>query len=344
MTIQNDSVIRVLQGKPVTKTPIWIMRQAGRYLPEYRQLRKETGSFLSLCKSPELACQTTLMPIDRYDLDAAIIFSDILVVPEAMGMELRFEEKTGPIFSNPIRNENELKKLNVNQIFDSLTYVFEAIELTKKELNNRIPLIGFSGSPWTLACYMIEGGTSKNFETVLKMMYCNPTLLLNILDDLTKIVTDYLILQQKHGADILMIFDTWGGILPFQNFNYFSLQFNKRIIDNLNQKGILNIIFSKHTFNHLPNILKSNPSGIGLDWTVSVEEAQKIIKNKVAIQGNLDPTILLTNEKTIQLEVKKLLGKINHRTRHIFNLGHGITPSAKPENVEVLIETVHNYR
>ena len=344
MGIENDCLIRVLQGKSTARKPIWIMRQAGRYLPEYRKLRKKTGDFLNLCKTPELACQTTLMPVTRYDLDAAIIFSDILIVPEAMGMPLKFEEKKGPVFQNQIKNETDLAGLRIPSIETDLQFTLKAIEITKKELNNRIPLIGFVGSPWTLACYMIDGGASKTFENTFKMMYDRPVLLLELLEKLSIILTEYLKLQVKYGADALMIFDTWGGILPYSKYEEFSLNFNKNIIASLNNAKIPNIFFSKGAFNHIEKILNIEPSCVGLDWTTSLKEAQKTIKGRVAIQGNLDPSILLSSEKVVQQETNKMLNEIDSQTRHIVNLGHGITPGANPNNIEILIDTVRKYK
>lgn len=344
MSIRNDCLLKILRGNPSNRTPIWIMRQAGRYLPEYKKLRQKTGDFLQLCKTPELACKTTLMPIARFDLDAAIIFSDILVVPEAMGMPLKFEENKGPIFDKPIKTEKDFNNLQFPPLEENLAFTLKAIELTKLELNNSIPLIGFCGSPWTLACYMIEGGTSKNFEKIFRMMYDQPNLLLKILDKLTSILTEYLKLQLKYGADVLMIFDTWGGILPYPRYREFSLEFNQKIISSLNQLNIPNIFFSKGAFNHIDDIVKANPSCIGIDWMSSLENAQKIVGNKSAIQGNLDPSILLSEGTVVKEETKKMLDQVNAGTRYVVNLGHGITPDAKPKNVEILIETVRNYK
>ena len=344
MPIKNDCLLQVLRGNTCNRIPIWIMRQAGRYLPEYKKLRQKTGDFLKLCKTPELACQTTLMPINRFDLDAAIIFSDILVIPESMGMPLKFEENKGPVFEHPIKNEKDFDNLISPPLEENLSFTFEAIKLTKIELNDRIPLIGFCGSPWTIACYMIEGGTSKNFEKTFKMMYEQPNLLLKILDKLTAILTEYLELQLKHGADILMIFDTWGGILPYSKYQEFSLDFNQKIITSLNQLNTPNIFFSKGAFNHIDKIVKAAPSCIGIDWMSSLKDAQKVIGNKIAIQGNLDPSILLASKTVVKQETEKMLNQINTETRHIVNLGHGITPDATPDNVETLIATVRRYK
>jgi len=345
MTIQNDSVIRVLQGKPVKKTPIWIMRQAGRYLPEYRKLRKETGSFLNLCRSPELACQTTLMPIERYDLDAAIIFSDILVVPEAMGMELRFEEKTGPIFSKPIRNETDFKKLNTGQIFDSLTYVFEAIQLTKKELNDRIPLIGFSGSPWTLACYMIEGGTSKTHSKIKKFVKDNKKEALDLMKIITELSIEYLKKQIESGANYIQIFESWAGLLENDEYIEFIVKPNKHISDEIKKDAKrINII-------HFPR-------GSGKNYKIFAEEVycdvlsldhsypQELLgflrEKNVTVQGNLDPKELLGDAKNVEEKTKEVLEKFKSNN-HIFNLSHGILPSTNISNIETVIKVVREH-
>ncbi|CAB5501435.1 Uroporphyrinogen III decarboxylase (EC 4.1.1.37) [uncultured Gammaproteobacteria bacterium] len=335
--------INALLKKPTTRTPIWVMRQAGRYLPEYRATRKQAGDFLSLCKNPELACEVTLQPIDRFDLDAAILFSDILTIPDAMGLGLYFSEGEGPKFKNPIQNLQDIEKLP-SEINNDLTYVFDGVSTIKKALNNRVPLIGFSGSPWTLATYMIEGGSSKTFANTKKMLFNEPKALHLLLDKLAHSVIAYLNQQILSGADSVMIFDTWGGVLSKQNYLDFSLDYMAKIVKGIKAKhpNIPITLFSKNGGKYLTYIADTLCDGIGIDWTVELSQAQQEVGNKVAIQGNLDPAVLYATPEIIEREVKKVLSQFKGDTGHIFNLGHGITPDVDPENMKVLVDSVHN--
>jgi uroporphyrinogen decarboxylase len=336
--------INALLKKPIKRTPIWVMRQAGRYLPEYRATRAKSGGFMNLCKSPDLACEVTLQPIRRFDLDAAILFSDILTIPDAMGLGLYFVENEGPKFKKNINNIDDINQITSN-VNDNLTYVFDAITNIKQELNNKFPLIGFSGSPWTLATYMIEGNSSKNFHKIKKMMFCNPEYLNLLLEKLSQAVFHYLNQQIISGVDSVMIFDTWGGLLAKQNYLDFSLNYMQKIVTKLkaSHPNIPITLFSKNGGKHLTKIADTTCNCIGIDWTIDIEEAVQLVGNKVAIQGNLDPALLLTNPEIIEKEVIKILNQFKEKTGHIFNLGHGITPDANPENMQALIENVHKF-
>jgi uroporphyrinogen decarboxylase len=336
--------LNALNKKPVSRTPIWVMRQAGRYLPEYRATRKKAGDFMSLCKNPQLACEVTMQPLERYDLDAAILFSDILTIPDAMGLGLYFSEGEGPKFKNPIKNITDIKKLTSN-INDDLTYVFDAVSTIKNALRMRAPLIGFSGSPWTLATYMIEGGSSKNFHQIKKMLFNEPESLHLLLDKLSESVINYLNQQILSGADSVMVFDTWGGVLSRDNYLEFSLKYMEKITKKLKELHPHTPItlFSKNGGKYLEQIASSSCDGIGLDWTVELDEAQNLVGDKVCLQGNLDPAILAASPEVIEREVKKVLAKFKGNTGHIFNLGHGITPDIPPEHMQVLVESVHKF-
>lgn len=331
-----------LLKKPTTRTPIWVMRQAGRYLPEYRATRKQAGDFLSLCKNPELACEVTLQPIDRFDLDAAILFSDILTIPDAMGLGLYFSQGNGPKFTNPIQNLQDIEKLP-SEINNDLGYVFDGVSTIKKALNNRVPLIGFSGSPWTLATYMIEGGSSKTFANTKKMLFNNPNALRLLLDKLAHNVIAYLSQQILSGADSVMIFDTWGGVLSKQNYLDFSLDYMATIVKRVKAQHptVPITLFSKNGGKHLTQIADTGCDGIGIDWTIELSQAEQQVGDKVAIQGNLDPAVLYATPEVIECEVKKVLSQFKGDTGHIFNLGHGIMPDVNPENMEVLVDSVH---
>jgi uroporphyrinogen decarboxylase len=340
--------LNALAKKPVSRTPIWVMRQAGRYLPEYRATRKKAGSFMDLCKNKELACEVTMQPLDRFDLDAAILFSDILTIPDGMGLGLYFEEGEGPKFKNPIQSLKDIENLPTN-VNDDLTYVFDAVSTIKTSLNNRVnqvPLIGFSGSPWTLATYMIEGGSSKNFHQSKKMLFNEPKSMHLLLDKLADSVVNYLNQQVLSGADSLMIFDTWGGVLSRDNYLEFSLKYMQKIVSELKKlhPNTPITLFSKNGGKHLEHIAGSGCDGVGIDWTVELGEVEEQIGDKVCIQGNLDPAILAASPEVVEREVAKVMKQFKGETGHIFNLGHGITPEIEPEKMQVLVEAVHNFK
>ena len=339
--------INALLKKEVQRTPIWVMRQAGRYLPEYRSTRKKAGDFLSLCKSSELACEVTLQPLERFDLDAAILFSDILTIPDAMGLGLHFIEGEGPKFSKPLGNLSDIERLTMPDVGDKLAYVFDAVSTIKKNLKDRVPLIGFSGSPWTLATYMVEGGSSKSFSKVKALMFQNPRHMHQMLNILADTVVDYLNAQIEAGADSVMIFDTWGGLLNKQCYENFSLQYMTKIVDglhrNYNSKTIPVTLFTKGGSAWLEQIAASGCDGIGLDWTIELGEAERRVGQQVALQGNLDPSVLYATPEVIVSEVNKVLNQFKGETGHVFNLGHGITPDVNPENMKILVDAVHAY-
>jgi uroporphyrinogen decarboxylase len=339
--------INAILKKPVSKTPIWVMRQAGRYLPEYKETRKKAGGFMNLCKSPELACEVTMQPLDRFDLDAAILFSDILTVPEAMGLNLSFIEGVGPKFSNPIKSVKDIENLIIPSVGDELKYVTDAVSLIKKDLNGKVPLIGFAGSPWTLATYMVEGGTSKSFCKIKELLYSEPKHLHLLLDKLADTVIDYLNGQIIAGADSVMIFDTWGGILTPETYKNFSLYYMNKIVDglirNINGQIIPITLFTKNGNQYLEEISHSGCDCVALDWTIDISEAKRRIGNKVALQGNMDPNVLYSSPEVIRAEVKKIISGFDGDTGHVFNLGHGITPGVDPENMKVLVDAVHEF-
>ncbi len=339
--------INALLKKEVKRTPIWVMRQAGRYLPEYRSTRKKAGDFLSLCKSSELACEVTLQPLERFDLDAAILFSDILTIPDAMGLGLHFIEGEGPRFSKPLNNLSDIERLTKPDVGDKLTYVFDTVSTIKKNLKNRVPLIGFSGSPWTLTTYMVEGGSSKSYSKVKALMFQNPRHMHQLLDILADTVIDYLNAQIEAGADSVMIFDTWGGLLNKQCYENFSLRYMAKIVDGLHRnydgKTIPVTLFTKGGSAWLEKIAASGCDGIGLDWTIELGEAERRVGQQVALQGNLDPSVLYATPEVIVSEVNKVLNQFKGETGHVFNLGHGITPDVNPENMKILVDAVHAY-
>ena len=345
--ITNDSFLKTLRKERTPYTPVWVMRQAGRYLPEYRASRKKAGNFLELCKNKNFATEVALQPLDRYPyLDAAILFSDILTVPDAMGLGLYFVEGEGPKFKNPIQDEEAIFKLDIPDVEDSLSYVFDAVTSIKKALNNRVPLIGFSGSPWTLATYMIEGQGGTDFMKIKKMMYSRPDLMNHILKINAETVSRYLAGQIKAGADVVMLFDTWGGILSHHEYELYSLNYMKIIISNLNILGfedIPKIIFTKGGGQWVSKQAKIGANGIGLDWQTSLRRVRNEVDDKVVLQGNLDPAILLSDTKTIEIAVKKVLDDYGVGEGHIFNLGHGITQFTPVENVLAMLETIRNY-
>lgn len=343
--LKNDRFLRALMRKTVDITPVWMMRQAGRYLPEYRKVRAEAGDFMALCTNPERACEVTLQPLERYDLDAAILFSDILTIPDAMGLGLFFEPGEGPRFHNPLRNEKDINKLSVIDPYKDLSYVVDAVTNIRRELNGRVPLIGFSGSPWTLATYMVEGKSSRDFLISKTMMFNQPDLMHQLLNILTESVIVYLNAQIKAGAQAIQIFDTWGGMLSFHAYKEFSLQYMKKIVDGLIKENegrkVPVILFTKGGGQWLDEIVTSGCDAVSLDWTTNIGIARKSVGDKVCLQGNMDPAILRSNPKRIKEEVEAILMQFGGGTGHVFNLGHGITPDIKPENVRVFIDAVH---
>ena len=337
--LKNDLFLRACKKLPVERTPVWIMRQAGRYLPQYRAVR-EKSDFLTMCRTPELAAQVTIQPVDIIGVDAAIIFSDILVIPEAMGMNLEMIESKGPVFHNPISNAGDVSGLKEIDPFKDLKYVLDAVALAKKELNNRVPLIGFSGSPWTLMTYMVEGKGSKNFSKIKRFIYNNPDLAHKLADKIAKTVADYLSAKIESGADAVQIFDTWGGILSPADYREFSLNYIAKVISQIKRKDEPVIVFSKGAHYLLDEIASSGADVVGLDWTMDLGKVRKKIGDKVALQGNMDPTILYAPKEKIRNEVKNTLASYGRGSGHIFNLGHGILPDVDPENAKAFVEFV----
>lgn len=339
--------INALLKKEISRTPVWVMRQAGRYLPEYRATRKKAGSFLNLCKSSEMACEVTLQPLDRFDLDAVILFSDILTIPDAMGLGLYFVEGEGPKFKKPLKTISDIKKLSKPDVGLELSYVSDAVSTIKKNLKNRLPLIGFSGSPWTLATYMIEGGSSKTFSKAKALMFENPKYMHILLDLVADTVIDYVNSQIAAGADSIMIFDTWGGLLNKNCYQEFSLRYMEKIVSTINRNYEDRIVpitlFTKGGGAWLEKMANSGCDALGLDWTVELKDAQKRVGKKVALQGNLDPCALYSSAENIKIEVKKIIDQFDGKTGHVFNLGHGINPDVNPDNMKILIDTVHQY-
>ena len=347
MKLENDTMIRALLREPTAYTPIWLMRQAGRYLPEYNQTRARAGSFLALCKNPDLATEVTMQPLARYRLDAAIVFSDILTIPDAMGLGLYFAEGEGPKFERPLREEWEIRDLSAPDPTTHLRYVLDAVRQCHQALAGSVPLIGFSGSPFTLACYMIEGKGSSDFASVKKMLYRRPDLLHKILSVNTTAVTDYLNAQIEAGAEIVMIFDTWGGMLSHAAYHEFSLAYMKKIVAGLMREPaghrIPNIIFTKGGGGWLESIADTGCDGVGLDWTVDIGLARERVGSRVALQGNLDPAVLLSSPEAVQREAVAVLKQFGAGSGHVFNLGHGISQYTPPENVSALIEAVRGF-
>lgn len=336
---KNDLFLRACKRQDVERTPIWIMRQAGRYLPEYRAVRAKSD-FLTMCKTPELAAEVTIQPVDLVGVDAAILFSDILVIPEAMGMHLEMNEGKGPVFPNPIRTIDDANNLKEIDPTKELKYVIDAVSLTKKNLNNRVPLIGFSGSPWTLLTYMVEGKGSKNFSEVKKLIYNNPELAHSILDKLANTVADYLSAKIEAGCNAVQIFDTWGGILSQKDFEEFSLRYVERIISQIKRKDEPVIFFAKGVHYNLSKLASIGADVLGLDWTMDLGKVRKKVGDKVTLQGNMDPTVLYTNKNYIREETKRILESFGRGNGHVFNLGHGVLPDIDPENVKALVQYV----
>ncbi|HEX7814467.1 uroporphyrinogen decarboxylase [Dyella sp.] len=345
--LKNDRFLRALRREPTDTTPIWVMRQAGRYLPEYRATRARAGSFMALAQHPELACEVTLQPLERFDLDAAILFSDILTVPDAMGLGLSFAAGEGPQFARPVRNAADIDRLGVPDMEGELRYVTDAVRLIRRELQGRVPLIGFSGSPWTLACYMVEGQGSRDFATLKAMCWNEPALAHRLLDVLARSVAQYLAAQAVAGAQALMIFDTWGGLLGPAPFREFSLRYMAQVVDtlktNAHARELPVILFSKGAGMHLPTMADTGCAALGVDWTIDLDQARRAVAGKVALQGNLDPAVLRSNPDTIRRETRAVLDSYGNHPGHVFNLGHGITPEVDPEHVKVLVDEVHSY-
>jgi uroporphyrinogen decarboxylase len=343
--MKNDLLIRALLRQPVDRTPVWIMRQAGRYLPEYLEIRKQAGSFMALCTNPELACEVTLQPLRRFPLDAAILFSDILTIPDAMGLGLYFAEGEGPRFEHRIESASDINKLPVPDPEDELKYVMDAVSTIRKALDGSVPLIGFSGSPWTLATYMIEGGSSKTYARSKALLYDDPALAHRLLDKIADSVTLYLNAQIRRGAQAVQIFDTWGGVLAPELFRSFSLRYMEKIVDGLEREHdgakIPVILFSKGCNGHLEALADTGCDALGVDWTLSLTQARQRVGDRVALQGNLDPSVLYANTDVIREQAAATLAAYGHGSGHVFNLGHGITPEVKPHHLGALIDAVH---
>jgi len=343
--LKNDRLLRAIKRQPVDCTPVWIMRQAGRYLPEYRATRKQAGDFLTLCKTPELACEVTLQPLRRFPLDAAILFSDILTIPDAMGLELSLNEGIGPRFAKPVRNRADIEKLPRLDMVSDLGYVTDAVTLIRNELDGLVPLIGFTGSPWTLMTYMVEGESSKDFALAKGMLHDDPESAHLLLQKVTDAVIEYLKAQAAAGAQVLMVFDSWGGALSDHTYRLFSLQYMQQIVDALKadpvSKDIPVSLFTKGGGSWLEGIAATGCDVVGLDWTVSLDSARERIGSSVALQGNMDPTVLYASPDKVSQEVERIVTEFGHHDGHIFNLGHGIHPGIDPENVSALVETVH---
>lgn len=347
MNLKNDTFIRALLKQPVEYTPVWMMRQAGRYLPEYREVRERAGSFLNLCTNPELACEVTMQPLRRFDFDAAILFSDILTIPDAMGLGLYFSENEGPRFKNPIKTVADIQQLPIPDPEVELRYVIDAVRLIRTELQGKVPLIGFSGSPWTLATYMVEGGSSKNFQKVKGLMYDQPKQLHIMLDKLAVSVAAYLNAQIAAGAQAVMLFDTWGGALTTEDYAEFSLAYAKQVraLLNVDKAGskIPTILFTKGGGQWLEIMLDAGYDALGLDWQTDIQQARQRVGHAVALQGNMDPVTLYAKPEYIIDKVNAVLEKYGPGSGHIFNLGHGILPDVDPAHVKSMVDAVHQY-
>ena len=343
--LKNDRFLRALLKQPVDCTPIWMMRQAGRYLPEYKATRAQAGDFMSLCKNAELACEVTIQPLERYPLDAAILFSDILTIPDAMGLGLYFETGEGPKFKKVVRDEATVAGLKVPDPNTDLDYVMNAVKVIRGELNGRVPLIGFSGSPWTLATYMIEGGSTRDFIESKKLIFQQPEVAHQLLNTLAESVTLYLNAQIEAGAQAVQIFDTWGGVLSSAAYEEFSLNYMKKIVSGLIReregRQVPVILFTKGGGQWLEKMAASGCTALGLDWTTEIGKARDRVGHQVALQGNMDPNMLYANPERIRQEVASILASYGQGTGHVFNLGHGIHQGVDPENAKVFIESVH---
>jgi uroporphyrinogen decarboxylase len=345
--LENDRFLRALRREPTDTTPVWIMRQAGRYLPEYRATRERAGSFMALAQTPELACEVTLQPLARFELDAAILFSDILTIPDAMGLGLSFAAGEGPRFARPVRSEADVARLAVPDMDGELRYVMDAVRLIRRELAGRVPLIGFAGSPWTLACYMVEGEGSRDFATLKAMCWGQSGLAHRLLDVLARSVAAYLAAQAAAGAQALMVFDTWGGLLGPAPFREFSLRYMARVVDALkadpHARELPVILFSKGANGHLAALADTGCAALGVDWTVDLADARQAVGGRVALQGNLDPAVLRATPEVICREARAVLDSHGPHPGHVFNLGHGVTPEVDPEHVKLLVDEVHAY-
>lgn len=343
--LKNDRFLRALMREPVDITPVWMMRQAGRYLPEYRATRARAGDFLALCKNAELACEVTLQPLERFPLDAAILFSDILTVPDAMGLGLYFETGEGPRFHKTVRTQADVDALPIPNVASDLDYVMAAVRTIRAALNGRVPLIGFSGSPWTLATYMVEGAGSRDFREIKKLMFTSPEVLHGLLEKLAVTVTAYLNEQIRNGAQAVQIFDTWGGVLNTPCYQEFSLQYMQKIVAGLirhnDGRDVPCILFTKNGGQWIEQIAATGCDAVGLDWTIEIGQARARVGSKVALQGNMDPSILYGTPARIRAEVKRILEDFGPNDGHVFNLGHGIALDVDPENAKVFIEAVH---
>ncbi|WP_062267230.1 uroporphyrinogen decarboxylase [Endozoicomonas arenosclerae] len=343
--LKNDRFLKALLKEPVDVTPVWMMRQAGRYLPEYRELRSKAGDFMSLCMNPELACEVTIQPLERFDLDAAILFSDILTIPDAMGLGLYFETGEGPRFKKPVRTAADVEALAVPDPEKDLGYVMDAVRTIRSELNGRVPLIGFSGSPWTLATYMVEGGSSKDFRRIKAMMFDQPEVLSQLLDVLADSVTEYLNAQIKAGAQAVQIFDTWGGALSPECYKAFSLKYMEKIVSGLIRehqgRKVPVILFTKNGGQWLESMAATGTDALGLDWTTDISDARRRVGDKVALQGNMDPSVLYASPEIIRAEVAKILSSFGPGEGHVFNLGHGIHQFVEPDRAKVFVDAVH---
>jgi uroporphyrinogen decarboxylase len=345
--MKNDLLLRALMRLPTPRRPIWLMRQAGRYLPEYRATRARAGNFLAMCTNPEIACEVTLQPIDRYPLDAAILFSDILTIPHAMNLGLEFETGEGPKFARPVRSAADIDKLGVPDPGRELKYVIDAVALVRRELGGRVPLIGFAGSPWTVGTYMVEGGGSKGFGLIKRMLYEHPGELHRLLGVLTKATILYLNAQIAAGAQAVMLFDTWGGVLTPAQYADFSLRYMAEIVGALTREAegrpVPNIVFTKGGGAWLAKIAAIGCDAVGVDWTTDLSEARRAVEGRVALQGNLDPAALLGPAAALRAETLRVLDSFGAGSGHVFNLGHGITPDVDPQRVAELIDTVQSY-
>ena len=343
--LKNDRFLRALLREPVDVTPVWMMRQAGRYLPEYRATRAQAGDFLSLCKNRELACEVTLQPLERYDLDAAILFSDILTIPDAMGLGLYFEQGEGPKFEKVVRTEKDVDALPVPDAATDLDYVMAAVSEIRGALSGRVPLIGFSGSPWTLATYMVEGGSSKDFRHIKQMMYATPEVMHALLDKLAQSVTTYLNEQIRSGAQAVQIFDTWGGVLSGPMYKEFSLKYMQQIVNGLIRehegRRVPVILFTKNGGQWLETMAEAGADALGLDWTTNIDDARRRVGDRVALQGNMDPSVLYAPAGRIRAEVADILQRFGTGNGHVFNLGHGIHQFVDPDSAKVFVDAVH---
>ena len=352
-TLKNDCYLRAMLQQPVEYTPVWIMRQAGRYLPEYLAVRQKAGDFMSLCKNKTLACEVTLQPLERFNLDAAILFSDILTIPDAMGLGLYFETGEGPRFRHPVRTQQDVENLAIPESEDALSYVMDAVKLIRSELNGRVPLIGFAGSPWTLATYMVEGRSTKDFRHIKALLYSQPQAMHLLLQKLAEAVLDYLNAQIRHGAQAVQIFDTWGGVLTPATYQEFSLNYMKIIVDGLitenEGRKVPVTLFTKNGGQWLEAMAATGAQALGLDWTTGIGEAGKRVGHRVTLQGNMDPCLLYAPDDRIRQEVKSILDDFKSsrqdpvKTGHVFNLGHGIHQYVHPDKVRILVDSVHEY-